>query len=352
MERCVTTSNSLAMNHIFGLLDDVYKPSRRRYILLLSSSNRHSSTTETTNNELLKNDFSIHIRRFLRDLVGCGQRSSNTPWTVCTPSLSYTPPKEDSPCRCLSIRVAMAPVRRHYLTLNGQPPNGGFPPGWIPPAAVQPVAPPQPVAPLPSPYVHPPYVPPTYGPPCIPPRPDYGYGFGSFLPGPALVAPRPDTVCLSSGYLPFWAMEPGLPGPPAPPPPPPPGFPRGTYIDGATVRFESNMNYLFPEQHTVIHFFLDGFKPWEHQGMTHTWAAFKVSTMMTVNELIRQLRCKENNEELDCISECIEVGDGVWLRGSSFKLGEDNSNQTLEALGWNEARGTVSKPVWLALYKL
>lgn len=117
------------------------------------------------------------------------------------------------------------------------------------------------------------------------------------------------------------------------------------------MKFDTNMNYLFPENHTVIHYFFDGFKPWENQGMSHTFAAFTVATMVTVNELIRQLRRERNDDELDGISECIEVGDGVWLKGSSFKLGEDKSKQTLEALGWTEARGTVNKPVWIALYK-
>ena len=111
------------------------------------------------------------------------------------------------------------------------------------------------------------------------------------------------------------------------------------------------MNYLFPEKHTVIHYFFDEFKPWEHQGVAHTWAAFTVPTMVTVKQLIRQLRRERNDEQLDGISECIELGDGAWLRGSSFKLSDDNSDQTLEALGWTEARGTVMKPVWLALYK-
>lgn len=111
------------------------------------------------------------------------------------------------------------------------------------------------------------------------------------------------------------------------------------------------MNYLFPEKHTVIHYFFNGFKPWEQQGISHTWAAFTLPTMFTVNQLIRQLRRESNDEGLDGISECIEVGDGVWRQGFSFKLGDPNSDQTLEELGWTEARGTVSKPVWLALYK-
>ena len=113
------------------------------------------------------------------------------------------------------------------------------------------------------------------------------------------------------------------------------------------------MNYLFPEReaHTLIHFFLDEVKPWESPGGSYTWAAFTVPTMMTVKQLIRQLGRRNSNVELDGISECIELGDGVWLRGSSFKLGDSNADQTLEALGWTEARGTVNKPVWIALYK-
>ena len=232
----------------------------------------------------------------------------------------------------------MALPRTHYLTPNGLPPNGGYPPGVTRAAAPQSVASPPP--------------------PHIPPRPDYGV-MPVYSPAPAAVAPRPDY-----GYppsVPFCCpMQPAPPQLPAaapttapPRPAPDPSFPPGTHIDGATVDFGTNMRYLFPERqnHTVIHYFLDMAHPWENPGGSPRWAVYLVPTLLTVKQLIRQLGGGNGNDEQSGISECFEVGDGAWLKGSTFMLSDNKSDQTLEALGWTESRGTVSKPVWIALHK-
>ena len=72
--------------------------------------------------------------------------------------------------------------------------------------------------------------------------------------------------------------------------------------------------------------------------------------MMTVKELIRQLGAPKGKDDRVGITEAIELGDGAWLKGSTFVLSHDRSKQTLENLGWDEQRGKNKKPVWLAMW--
>jgi hypothetical protein len=57
------------------------------------------------------------------------------------------------------------------------------------------------------------------------------------------------------------------------------------------------------------------------------------------------------------IVECLEIGDGTWLKGSEFWIGHGKGNedamknkveQTLAKVGWDDKRGTQSRPVWIA----
>ena len=219
--------------------------------------------------------------------------------------------------------------RVRYVTADGGPPMGGQPPQ----------APTAPFSPPPPPY--------SASILAIPPRPDYGY--------------------VEVRWNPAWPMQPApppLPTPAAPAPRSPPShspqpttssviskLPRGMQLDGTYIGFPDGSNYLFPAKHTILHVVAGGYHPWDNPGTTFGFTRHKVASMMTVRELLGQLGSTGGGDDKNGITECIECGDGAWIKGSTFFKKDDKSKQTLEALGWDESRGTDRKPVWLALHK-
>ncbi len=111
------------------------------------------------------------------------------------------------------------------------------------------------------------------------------------------------------------------------------------------------MNYIFPEKHTVLHVVAGGHLPWDHPGTSFGFTRHKVPCSMTVKELIRQLGATKGGDDKNGITECLEVGGGVWIKGSSFFQKDDKSKQSLGAIGWDESRGKERKPVWIAVQK-
>lgn len=219
--------------------------------------------------------------------------------------------------------------RIRYVTADGGPPMGGQPPQ----------APAAPVASPPPPY--------SASVLAIPPRPDYGY--------------------VQVPWNPVWPVQPAPPPLPTPatsaPRPPPPQAPQpttssvvsklppGMQLDGTSVGFPDGLNYIFPAKHTVIHVVTGSHHPWDHPGSIFGFTRHKVPCMMTVKELIGQLGATEGGDDKNGITECLECGDGTWLKGSTFFKKDDKSKQTLEDLGWDESRGKEKKPVWVALQK-
>jgi len=122
-------------------------------------------------------------------------------------------------------------------------------------------------------------------------------------------------------------------------------------LDGISVGFPDGLNYIFPAKHTVIHVVAGSHHPWNHPGSLFGFTRHKVPCMMTVKELIGRLGATEGGDDKNGITECLECGDGTWLKGSTFFKKDDKSKQTLEALGWDESRGEEKKPVWVALHK-
>ncbi|MCJ1338916.1 hypothetical protein MMC09_004205 [Bachmanniomyces sp. S44760] len=213
--------------------------------------------------------------------------------------------------------------RLHYVTPDGLPPNGGVPPN-VNPQYMNPARPPPPPVfhnPVPAVAFH--------GVPTVP-RPDFGFvplDHPTWLPlQPASPAP-PAQVSISRA----------------------PQGPPGAKFKGTALNIEGK-SYLFPGKHTTIHFVLDGFQPWKAPHRQFSFSAHEVPTLMTIDELIRQLGISEDRAEKRGIAELIEKGDGIWQQGGSFLLGEKRSSQTLGSLGWNESRGKERKPTWVCLY--
>lgn len=218
--------------------------------------------------------------------------------------------------------------RKYYVTLNGQPPNGGVPPGT---AFFGQVATPDPPAP-------PPYQPLVVVAPAPP-------------PATLTIQPLPSLAF----FVPVAASASASP-PPPPSPAPPPAQPSETYeipgimMDGATF-VQDGKAYIFTENNTIINFLHDGTRPFDGgQGSILKFAALKVPTLMTVADLIRRLGVPKDDNDRFGIVECIEQGNGYWAKGITYILSADKSKKTLQEICWDESRGTTHKPVWIAIH--
>lgn len=215
-------------------------------------------------------------------------------------------------------------ARRHYVTTSGQPPNGGVPPGTV-----------------------------FFGQPQTdntPPPPPYHLSM--MISPPHAVAPLPTYVAPALCALPEWfaSVDCSAP-PPLPADPPAASFEiPGVTHDGESF-VQNGLAYLFPENHTMIHFLHDGTRPFDRpQGSTPDFAALKVPTLMTVADLMRRLGVPTDDDDRFGVTECIELGNGYWMKGTTYILGEKKSQRTINEIGWDESRGTSSKPVWIAIH--
>ncbi|PGH21581.1 hypothetical protein AJ80_03141 [Polytolypa hystricis UAMH7299] len=183
---------------------------------------------------------------------------------------------------------------------------------------------------------------------------------GGALPGPPGI-PTPPVVL----------AVPPPPGPPGPLPLPPPvrepardTLPPGAMIPTTTnspMRLPNGMGYIFPQDHTTIHVIDTNVRPWNAPGCQFQHTVFAVPVIMTVKELIKQL-CPSKGPggqrvKARGITECLEAGDGVWLKGGEYWIGDGKGSEedmkkrvdwTLAKLGWDEKRGTSAQPVWLS----
>ncbi|MCJ1295280.1 hypothetical protein MMC34_006842 [Xylographa carneopallida] len=236
-------------------------------------------------------------------------------------------------------------TRMHYKTKYGGPPNGGVPPAHTWALLTGSAGPPPPYMPPPTYTARPVHVveitpaPPPSAPPA----------YGGFLRWPPFMSHPVPVVEVPVGFYP----------PPSPPPPPsqpparaPPTDPPGAKMDGAKIEFTDGIStYIFPENHAIIHLVSFEHQPWDHPGEEFGFTVHKVPCSMPIRELIRRLGCPGTQDPQRGIVECIETGNGVWLKGSVFRLHDDRSKQRLEDIVWTSARGTTRKPVWLAVYK-
>ena len=186
---------------------------------------------------------------------------------------------------------------------------------------------------------------------ALTPPPPYAHGGYAQMaaPLPFFTAPRPDYGYVPVYPSPYAPMQPAPLGikfqPPAPPPHP--TLPPGCTLNGSNLIFENGSNYLFSKQHTSIYYFLEGHQPWAPTGDRAKIMRLVVPTSLTVQDLILQLGV--GDPKVHGVSECLELGDGGFLKGQSFMLGDNKSKQTLAALGWNESRGNGRRPVWIAV---
>ncbi|KAL8651565.1 MAG: hypothetical protein Q9226_004647 [Calogaya cf. arnoldii] len=243
----------------------------------------------------------------------------------------------------------MTETTHHYRTLNGQPPNGGVPPGVgfypaHPPAA--PAATPA-ASPSPPPYaLH-------YFSPHLDPR--------MFLPQQIAQPPPPPPPAPPTHALvdPRWFYPPlqMIQAPPAPAPAPPAPAPAPqqwtTPPPGASLLgqqapiFERSVQYLFPQDHTVIHFIRDIHMRLDTPISIPVFDAILFPTNLPVVELIRRLGAPTTDDSKFGVMEVQQLGDGKWTAGMTVLLNSDAAKKTLREIGWGSNRGSTAPAVWI-----
>ncbi|KAL8851098.1 MAG: hypothetical protein Q9221_003994 [Calogaya cf. arnoldii] len=251
----------------------------------------------------------------------------------------------------------MTETTHHYRTLNGQPPNGGVPPG---------------VGFYPA---HPPAAPPAT-PAASPPPPPYALHYFSpnldprmFLPQqiaqPQPPPPPPSAPPIHALVDPRWFYPPlqmilappapaPAPAPPAPAPAPAPApqqwmtTPPGASLFGQPApTFGGGVDYLFPQDHTVIHFIHDVHMRLDTPIPTPGFEARLFPTNLPVVELIRRLGAPTTDDSKFGVMEVHQLGDGKWTAGMTVLLNSDAAKKTLREIGWGTNRGSTAPAVWI-----
>ncbi|TKA77534.1 hypothetical protein B0A55_02262 [Friedmanniomyces simplex] len=115
---------------------------------------------------------------------------------------------------------------------------------------------------------------------------------------------------------------------------------------------------MFPLETLTLHIFNPAAKIWLPR-YKHRALAFKIfhaNTQKTVRQMIEYVKGAKASEGPEkcagwAATECIEVGDGTFLKGTTIEYTSDKAKSTFEECGWNGRRGRDLPPVWIAVHK-
>jgi hypothetical protein len=232
-----------------------------------------------------------------------------------------------------------SPPRIHYLTMSGDPPNGGVPPGVYfsaqpPPGFVAP----RPDMPWASSAVdtHSMGAPPPYQ--AVPdPHPSFPVCYGPAIRRPVTVGSFPDAYplpCLNLPPTPSSAAATYF-------------VPPGSSLNGVTPDLDG-FAYIFPpdDAHTTINFAEPPARPCDNANSHEliNWSRHKVPTTLTVSQLIEQLG---GIGDADGVTEIYEQGDGKWAKGMTYTKNGEHEDKMLKEIGWTKRRGDEAPPVFL-----
>ncbi|OJD15635.1 hypothetical protein AJ78_04127 [Emergomyces pasteurianus Ep9510] len=244
----------------------------------------------------------------------------------------------------------------HYLTMNGQPPNGGMPPHMGTFAQAQQPQPPAPPIPMFT-LAFPPQAPPLQAP------------LQAFF-GPAFFSSAfpNNMISLHPQQARQFAMQPPGLQMAAEPPAGLPGhnfqLPHGGNMPGTDNQpfvLPGGHGYIFPPRSTTVHLFrCTTHYPWNAQDSIFDFVTYQVPTNMTVADLIMQMCPQGDAIKGRGLIECLQEVHGnttIFTRGQEYFIGEgkgeypamkERVGRTLAEVGWNEHRRANANPVWLA----
>ncbi|KAI9816610.1 MAG: hypothetical protein M1827_001743 [Pycnora praestabilis] len=209
---------------------------------------------------------------------------------------------------------------RCYHAVDGGPPNSGRP------VAVVPWSPP------PPPYI---------AQPPPPSRPDIGFvavyqnGLMRYQP-----APPPGVQSI-------------IPTPRQPPSQPqPPMYTRNDANRAGNMNNPPGASYLQDDRTCKVHIVTAGFPaPYEGERLEFGFNIKKVAISTPLKDLIRMAGAKGDDPAKNGITECIEVGNGVWRKGTTIWSKDERAKKTMKDIGWDESRGTTRRPIYLFVHR-
>lgn len=204
------------------------------------------------------------------------------------------------------------PEETRYVTLSGNPPNGGFPPGQMFASVVveqQPVTQPE-----------------YYGPP-----PAYNLplptDFPAWYQGPPPPAPAAPAAPLSN---PCWCET------------------QGQHAGGNAPN-EDGWSLLMPSDLVSFLFVENGLRPCDapngHYPHQFVFTKYKAPSVMTVADLLTKIKAPPGDHI--GITEMEELGDDRFTAGITITRGSELAKKTLAEIGWTQRKSEIA-PIWLA----
>jgi hypothetical protein len=117
--------------------------------------------------------------------------------------------------------------------------------------------------------------------------------------------------------------------------PPPQPQPDITVVSGGVPPGVTN---VAAEEYTIVIHIKGMLPPWTTPGQPLHCESLSLDSTTSLNRLIQV--CRENEDcEGWAITECIELGSGVWEKGITFVYGTPTAiTGTLKGVGWTNAR--------------
>ncbi|PNS16099.1 GrpE, mitochondrial [Sphaceloma murrayae] len=112
---------------------------------------------------------------------------------------------------------------------------------------------------------------------------------------------------------------------------------------------KAGATFVYPRRNTYVHL-IKTTKVWEAGKGKAGWGfkIHRVPVSLSVVEFGEAVLGDGAAEWV--VTEVVELGDGEWSKGTSFKFGDDKAKGTMRSFGWNERRGGELPPVWLVVH--
>ena len=105
--------------------------------------------------------------------------------------------------------------------------------------------------------------------------------------------------------------------------------------------------HLIRSATVTLHCIHSTVKPWELPKQTFSFNVVALSCFSTVRETIEKLGGGRDY----IMTECLELGDGRWAKGTSIAWSDVRATRGVGALGWSRRRGVEVGPIWVVVSK-